>query len=439
MAALLRAAEAADEIERLREELDAEREARRAIERRLAGVEARERAHLDTAVREYLARDAAQAEGASPSGLGGIIDLSAMLDLQVGTSTAGDESLPEINRGDHDPRKRGFNVRNEELVVSADVDPYFYALLDVVFKIDEEGESALELEEAFALSTGLPAGLQLKIGQFFTEFGRGNALHPHAWEFLAAPVILARAFGGDGWRGQGLRISWLVPGAPVTLLAGVQNARGETQAAFLGEAGEEVGDHLQLPRAVDSLDDFAYHLRAEASHDFERGPGEAVSLLAGISAGFGPNGTGPGAGTAVYGVDLLLKWRPAATDGGWPYVAWQTEFLLRDFDAAAQILDDGSGGTVAVSARAYRDWGAYTQVVWAFRRPFTAGVRLDYADTDGAFADDQTRVSVALSCYTSEFARIRLQGNWDRHRGDDVFSIWLGFSFALGKHGAHTF
>jgi len=28
---------------------------------------------------------------------------------------------------------------------------------------------------------------------------------------------------------------------------------------------------------------------------------------------------------------------------------------------------------------------------------------------------------------------------WRGHRGDDAFSIWLGSSFALGKHGAHAF
>ena len=188
---------------------------------------------------------------------GTLIDLSVILDASLGTSRASSDTLSGgIALGDHDPHVRGFNARNEEFVVTADVDPYFYGLLDVVYKLSEDGESEFELEEAYALSTSLPAGLQLKIGQFFTEFGRMNPVHPHAWQFLNYPVILGRVFGSDGLRGQGLRLSWISPSdcVPVTLLAGVQNAVGETQAPFFGAAGDVVGNHEQQTHAVHSLE-----------------------------------------------------------------------------------------------------------------------------------------------------------------------------------------
>ncbi len=428
-------ASAETEVERLRRDLDAERRARTLLEQRLAALESSRPATGDAMRREIEAYLAEREEPAPKSrGLGDLIALSVVLDMHAGVSTASDEALASIALGDHDPKVRGFNVRNEELVVTADVDPYFFALLDVVLKIDEEGESSLELEEAYALTTSLPASLQLKVGQFFTDFGRVNPLHPHAWEFHNRPVMLGRVLGGDGWRGQGARLSWIAPTLPLTLLAGAQNARGETQAAFLGEEGGEIGDHTQLARSVRSPADLAYHARAEATHEFGQ-----TSALIGLSFGTGPNATGPDAVSRLYGFDLHLKWQPPATDAGWPFVAWQSEFALRDFEADAQ---DG------VAARRYRDWGLYTQVVWAFRRPWTVALRLDHASSDGAFAGDHDRLSVALTYVTSEFARIRLQVAYDELRGlalavpgasDGNWSLWLGFSFSLGKHGAHRY
>ncbi len=430
----------------LEEEKKAREADRQEFERRLAALEAQKsKDALHAQIEEYLAqRDlfAAELPDATRGGLGNLIEISAILDVTVGGSTASDAALNEINLGDHDPKVRGFNVRNEELVISADIDPYFYGVLDLVYKISEEGESEFELEEAYAVTTGLPASLQLKVGQFFTEFGRVNPLHPHAWEFLNYPVILARVFGPDGWRGQGARLSWLAPtGFPLMLLLGAQNARGETQAAFLGEEGGMVGAYTLTNRSLSGLGDVAWNARVEASHDVAAWQGTLAALV-GFSFGYGPNGTGPDANTSIYGVDLYVKWRPLRTDAGWPFVAWQTEAVWRDYDAAAQA------DPAVLPATLYEDWGFYTQVVWAFRRPWTAGIRYDYADSNGAYPGVAERLSLALNYYTSEFARIRLEVNWDFVDGlgtivpgadDHAFSLWINFNFALGKHGAHKF
>jgi len=387
--------------------------------------------------------------------MGSLIDLSVILDTTVGTSQASDGALSEgIALGDHDPHVRGFNARNEEFVVTADVDPYFYGLLDVVYKLSEEGESVLELEEAYALSTSLPAGLQLKIGQFFTEFGRMNPVHPHAWQFLDYPVILGRVFGADGLRGQGLRVSWIVPSesVPLTVFAGVQNAVGDTQAPFFGADGDVIGNHEQQRHGVDSLGDFAWHVRVEGSHDFAGVHDGTLSVLGGVSVGLGPNGTGSGGRSRVYGADLFFKWKADRTEAGWPWIRWQTEYVSRHFEADGQDRDlpDGMGGltTVHVDPFTYKDSGFYTELVFGFTRPWSLGVRYDHAMSNGAFAGDHDRISGALTYYPSEFSRIRLQVGYDDVQGlstdhpgqdDGNFSVWLNFDYALGKHGAHKF
>src|SRR5688572_12751883 len=95
-----------------------------------------------------------------------LIDVSLDGLFAVGTSTEQDDSIQELQAGGHDPHKRGFTIQNVELSLQAAVDPYLTAAAHIVYFIDAEGESQFELEEAFAFTNGLPAGLQLKGGQF---------------------------------------------------------------------------------------------------------------------------------------------------------------------------------------------------------------------------------------------------------------------------------
>ena len=85
--------------------------------------------------------------------------------------------LHNIEVGDHDPQQRGFNARNTELAFDGAVDPYFEGFANIVFKLDNDNETEVEVEEAFMQTTSLPFNLQLKGGQFFAAFGRLNPTH----------------------------------------------------------------------------------------------------------------------------------------------------------------------------------------------------------------------------------------------------------------------
>ena len=91
--------------------------------------------------------------------------------------------------------KEGFNLRAAELWFFAPVDPYFnlYATLPAT-------ENGIEVEEAYFVTTSLPTGLQVKGGKFKSGFGRFNAFHPHAWDFVDAPLAYKLFFGGQGDR-----------------------------------------------------------------------------------------------------------------------------------------------------------------------------------------------------------------------------------------------
>ena len=169
------------------------------------------------------------------------------------------------------------------------------------------------------------------------------------------------------------------------------------------------------------------------------------TLLFGLSGAFGPNDTGTTTKTQIYGIDAFYKWKPANAEGGWPFVKWQTEAMYRRFEAG-RGLDD----SFPVS-ETFNDWGAYSQVVWGFKKGWTAGLRGDYLHMDDSpLTDDpdrqsRSRLSLDVTFYPSEFSKIRLQYNRDwlqpthflDHR--EVDSVFLQFEFALGAHGAHKF
>lgn len=414
----------------------------------------------------------------------------------MGGSTARD--LGKLQPGGHDPNQRGFSVQNIEAVFEGMVDPYFRGQANLVYQLDAAGESVFELEEAYLESLSLPGNLQLKAGQFFTEFGRLNPTHPHAWSFVDQPLINGRMFGADGLRNPGARLSWLLPTPFYSeLFLAVQNSHGPNAGSFRGaghaHGGEEEGipatfRHPDNDRRVRGLADMLFTPRLATS--FELTP--AQTLLLGLSAVVGPNNsgaadTGSATDTQIYGADLTWKWKPANHTKGFPFVTWQTEGMLRRYQAGAfnwdedanggdadgntfvdanVLVDPATGLPAFMERETLTDYGFYTQFSYGFRPGWVAGLRYDYvAGTRGAYeqrgllkADNETaapaltdvarddsrgnrwRLSPNLTWYPSEFSKIRLQYNYDDRKNIGIdHSIWLQFEFLLGSHGAHKF
>src|SRR5256714_698942 len=356
-------------------------------------------------------------------------------------STARD--LENIERGDHDPQQRGFNARNIELAFDGAVDPYFEGFANIVFKLYNDNNTDVEVEEAFLQTTSLPFNLQLKAGQFFAAFGRINPTHPHTWDFADAPIVHGRLLGSDGLRGIGTQMSWTLPTPWYSqLFLGVQNGRGNTGYSFRNPGDNEIFfGRRTTDRELRGLEDFVWIPRWENSVDLS--PTQVV--LAGVSGAFGSNETGGNSRTQIYGGDFLYKWKSANAEGGFPFVKWQTELMYRRFEAGRGINE-----SFPVS-ETFHDWGFYSQLLWGFRKGWVAGIRGDYYNADDSrFTDDddrqsRSRITANLTWYPTEFSKIRLQYNHDFFddtfflAGRDVDSVFLQFEFILGSHGAHKF
>jgi hypothetical protein len=360
----------------------------------------------------------------------------------VAVTDAGWSTEPDIGSlqlGDHDPHVRGFTIPNTEITLDGAVDPYFKGFTNIVFKLDAEGETGVELEEAFLLTTSLPANLQLKLGQFFTEFGRHNPQHPHSWAFVDQPLVLNRMFGPDGLRSQGMRVSWLAPTPFYTeAMLSVANSGGETAFSFRSEESSDIHSGVPVERPVEAFRDLLIVPRIAASFDLT----ETHTLLVGTSAAFGPNNTGPSATTQIYGVDAYYKWKSATAQQGFPFVSLQTEALFRRYGAAEREAADGS---TVLPSETLRDRGAYAQLLYGIRPRIVAGLRAEVANGDDAAFDseiraDRFRLSPNVTWYPTEFSKIRLQYNYDDRQGiGSDHSLWMQFEFLLGAHAAHKF
>src|SRR5207245_5577859 len=100
--------------------------------------------------------------------------------------------LNDIEVGDHDPQQRGFNARNIELALDGAVDPYFEGFANIVFKLDNDNQTEVEVEEAFLQTTSLPFNLKLKAGQFFAAFVRTKPTRPHTSDYADDPLVHGR-------------------------------------------------------------------------------------------------------------------------------------------------------------------------------------------------------------------------------------------------------
>ncbi len=351
--------------------------------------------------------------------------------------------LSSLEVSDHDPQQTGFNARNLEIALDGAVDPYFEGFVNLVFKLDNHGETEVEAEEAYMQTTDLPYGLQVRAGQFFSPFGRINAQHPHVWDFVDAPLASGRLMGSDGLRGIGAQISWVTPLPWYSqFVLAMQNGEGNTGYSFRNNGDNNLFMGREtIDRNLQSVQDLVLVPRWENSFDLS--PSQTV--LAGVSGAFGPNDTGYNTRTQAYAADLFYKWKPANAEGGWPFVKWQTEAIYRRYQAG-RGMDDSFP-----VAEKFSDWGMYSQVVWGFTKGWDWGVRGDYLHMqNSAYNEDpdrqsRRRVSSALTWHLTEFSKLRLQYNHDFLSATPFLpsgqadSVFLQFEFNLGSHGAHKF
>ncbi len=367
---------------------------------------------------------------------GGFMNIGFVGIVDAGWSTEPD--VGSLQLGDHDPRSRGFTIPNAELTLDGSVDPFFQGFTNLVYKLDEEGETVVELEEMYFLTTSLPGNLQIKGGQFFSEFGRQNSQHPHAWAFVDQPLVLARLLGPEGLRSQGVRVSWLLPTSWYTeAMLGVMNSAGETAYSFRSEESPDIHGGLAEEREVEGPAELLFVPRLATSVDLS----DTQTIVMGASAAIGPNNSGPDADTQVFGADVYWKWRSLTAFQGFPFVSLQGEALVRRYEAGAR--PSAESPSLSLPEETIQDAGGYAELLWGIQPRWVLGARGEVVRGEEASFESETRVdryrlSPGLTWYPSEFSKLRLQYNFDHREGiGNDHSLWIQLEFILGAHAAH--
>lgn len=295
-----------------------------------------------------------------------------------------------------DPSSTGFTFQELELALQGGVDPYFR--YDAFLSFNQEG---VEVEEAyFTTQAGLPKGLQFKGGIMLLPFGRQNPKHLHAWTFADNNLANKYLLGADGLGEVGLAMSYLFP-TPFFLKFDATFTNGDNSTSFGGTQKK----------------DFLYNGRLSSSFDLT----DTLTLLLGSSFAWGYNDTAPGNYTALYGGDLLLKWKPSARSS----LTWQTEFIGRQMQVPGANEADG---------------GLYSYLDWQFFKRWHAAFRWDQMGLPQGLQARETRLTPAIAFNPTEFSQIRLQYEADKIRGLDwANAVILQLMFNLGAHGAHNF
>lgn len=349
------------------------------------------------------------------------------LDLP-GFQLGGEAGLPE----------RGFNLDHTELTLSANIDPYFFGQMTVALG-SHDGETELELEEAFLETSALPAGLSLTFGRFFSGVGYLNSHHNHSWDFVDAPLP-TQAFLGGGYYDDGLRLSWLAP-TPLFLEIGAEAFRGDSFPAAAA-AEDDLGAHTVFA-----------HLGGDIGfdHSWQLGLSRLWSDPAGRTSGRHHDDSEQNAAaftgsSTLTIIDAVWKWAPGGNLQA-RHLTLQGEYFHR---SEAGHLDAADNATANYRGT-QKGW--YAQTVYRFLPRWRAGLRYDRLWSDNrseapavlaaaGLADAAAaaqRYSAMVDFSPSEFSRLRLQFTRSDLDGGHGNAVFLQYIMSLGAHGAHRF
>jgi hypothetical protein len=435
-------------------QLQADYEARiSALEQRLAEAEASAaQAQRDAKAAETATRSAETASNR--------FNPAISLTLQGSAANYSEDpdtwDLPGFQLGGHAGLKpEGPSATETELTASANVDNWFYAQATVGLH-EDDGSTEVDIEEAYADTLSLPAGLGLRFGRFYPEVGYLNTRHTHAWDFADAPLT-NQAFLGYQYNDDGLRFSWLAP-TDLYLQFGMEALRGANFPAssedddWFGNAqnyfvrlGGDVGVSHSYQLGLSYLRTSPDGREGGHGHDHEHEEEHGESFAF----------TGDSDLTVA---DLIWKWAPNGNPERQSLIL-QGEYFYRDEDGRIDVAaEDGT----ALLPYDGTQQGYYVQGIYQFMPRWRVGVRYDRLWTDndlrvgynGTGEDDEelieetglvsdydpSRWSVMLDYSHSEYSRLRLQYARDRSRdGVSDDQVFLQYILSLGAHGAHRF
>jgi hypothetical protein len=363
-------------------------------------------------------------------------------DLKLpGFQLGGEAGLPD----------NGFALGHNELSISANIDDKFYGLINTAI-VYEDGETEVEIEEAYVETLKLGAGFTAKGGRFFSGIGYLNSIHDHAHDFADRPLVYDAMFGGH-LINTGIQASWVAPidtflkiGTEIssgTEFPGGDNADNNKGLAFFVKTGGDINTSSSWLLGA-SYFESEFDVREAGGH--QHGADEAVAdneLL---------NGE-----VDVAGIDFIYKWAPQG-NAKTTNLKIQAEYFVKNETADSEFTEGSDSAQASLDGE---QKGYYIQGVYQFMPAWRVGLRYDHLEAKNTIsnfvdsgidaeefldesnlgtAGDPNKSSVMLDYSPSHFSRIRLQYSLlDNGLDDDNNIVTLQYTMSLGSHASHTF
>ncbi|QYJ79266.1 hypothetical protein [Shewanella acanthi] len=337
----------------------------------------------------------------------------------------------------------GFGLGETELAISANIDDMFYGKVTGVVEI-HDGETELNLEEAFIQTLAMPAGFSMRGGRFLSDIGYLNNQHLHTDAFTDRPIAY-RAFLGGHYFDDGVRLNYVAP-TDLYWTLGLEAFKGDSLRAadidadrevknvgvytFYTKIGGDIGDNSSWQAGLSYLRNENGQLSAHEDHEDETVEEHAHDHSHAASY----------TGKNTYGADFVYKWAP---NGNYKYQNLTLSgeyFRVSDFVPSELALED------APSKDYHQGW--YLSSVYQFTPNWSAGLRYGQVDTqelhDEHFdAQKLKEAEFSLAWHSSHFSTVRFQytrqegKNFDGIEDDNIFTVQ--YIMSLGAHGAHQF
>ncbi len=292
---------------------------------------------------------------------------------------------------------RHADFREIEFGFAADADP-FLRVEAYIALAKEDGETKVEVEEAFGRYSRLGRGLQAKVGKIAAAVGRVQRNHSDQLGYLNYPLVIQDVLGEEGMRAPGASLSYLFPGERFH----------ELTAEIL-----DVGDEGPV-YSGSSLDDPVVLGRYRTFFDFSAD----LSGQLGLTALCGPNGPGSGRGQTI-GVDYTMKWQPG--------------------QVGRSATFEGEAYWTKTEGSSRNAFGAFARLMLEVAPKWFATLGYDESELPGT--DDRRHGYLAgLTRKVTEFHHWRLE--WQRVKSNFESTrnlLTLQFQWIIGAHPAHRY
>ena len=286
-------------------------------------------------------------------------------------------------------------LREMELGLQSALDPFSRGKVFISFF--REG---VMLEEGYIELLNLPLKMNLKLGEYKTQFGNLNRYHDHALPQFERPLVLTNFFGTTSLKGFGIAANFLLP----SITANVNEFDLEIITGGVGHSFTGQGKYNLI---------LVSHLKNY--YDLNR----STYFEIGFSGAMGKNDPQETNNTIVGGADLILKWTPPDR-AKYRGIEWRTEFLYSNRKQPDQSINA---------------WGFFSSVQCRLDARWLFSGRIDYSQLPWDDGMNENGFAVCFDYWQSEFVFFRFQytyinRNFDENDNRFIFQT----NWAMGPH-----